>query len=119
MYWLRIGSITLLTFRRLFRLPLRLQIRLSPSVAVVRVLVVSFFGEREIDLVALFVDHSGVVDEELECLPPGDIRAYRLQRALLFQVAAHPLGLLLESLGEALDLRVDLVVGRLRSLLAR
>ena len=69
MYWLRIGSITLLTFRRLVRLLLRL--RFVCASCFVRVLVVRFFGEREIDLVAFFVDHVGVVDEELRAPSPG------------------------------------------------
>ena len=71
------------------------------------------FGDREVDHVPFLVDHRCVLDEELERLPPGKIRAYRLQHAPPFEVAPHLFGLLLEPLGEALDLGVDLVVGRL------
>ena len=71
------------------------------------------FGKREVDLVAGFVERFGPLDEELEGFPPGNIRAYRLQRASLFEVAPYAFGLLLEPFGQPLDLGVEFGVGRL------
>ena len=76
------------------------------------------FGNREVDHVPLLVDHGCVLDEEFERLPTCKIRAYRLQHASPFEVATYLFDLLLEPLGQALDLGVDLVVARPRSPLA-
>ena len=77
----------------------------------------SVLGQGQIDRVALCVDDCGVVDEELERLASGDIRAYRLQHPPLVEIAPHPVGLFAQTLGQTVDLGVELVVGRLDLLL--
>ena len=69
------------------------------------------FGKREIDHVPLLVDHRCVFDEEFERLPTCKIRAYRLQHTSPFEIAPYLFDLLFESLRQAHDLGVDLVVG--------
>src|SRR6185503_14042100 len=111
-YWLRIGSLTV-SGSFLGGLVRRLVGRVGVFGCVV-------FGcgvggelqrKRDVDHVSGVVDHGCVIDEELERLPARDIRAYRLQHTSSFEVAPHLLGLLLEALGEPLDLGVDLRVG--------
>src|SRR5262249_15107823 len=103
-YWLRIGSLTV-SGSFLGGFVPRLFGGVGVFVGVVgRVL----FRKRDVDLVSVPVDNRGVFDEDLERLPARDIRAYRLQHTSSFEVAPHPFGLLFESLGEPLDLRVDL-----------
>ena len=60
----------------------------------------------------------GVVDEELECLASGQIRAYRLQAAPLSEIAAHLVGLLADALGQPGDLGVEVLIGRLDGFLS-
>ena len=65
----------------------------------------------------LLVDHGRVLDEEGERLPAGEIRAYRPDEALPFEILADLLGLLAGALGQLLDLGADLVVVDLDRLL--
>src|SRR5262245_2660498 len=111
-YWLRIGSLTV-SGSFLGGLVRRLGGGFGFG-CVVFVCVVGgeLFRKRDVDHVSVPVDHGRVFDEELERLPARDIRAYRLQDTSSFEVAPHLFGLLLESLGEPLDLGVDLRVGR-------
>src|SRR5215471_6434123 len=68
-------------------------------------------GNGQIDCVAVLIDNSCVVNEELQCFPTSDIRSYRLQRASPFELAPDPLGLLVGALGQAGDLGIELFLG--------
>ena len=58
--------------------------------------------------VACLVDDARVLDQELERLPSGDLRAYRLQDPPPFEIAPQPFGLLTGPFGQARDLGVEL-----------
>ena len=74
-------------------------------------------GQGEVDGVAVRVDHFGVVHEELQGLRPCDVRAYRLENTAPFEILPNLGGLLVEALGDPLDLGGELVVGGLDLLL--
>ena len=73
--------------------------------------------DRHVDLGTGRVEGDRGIDDELQRLAAGDVRAYRLQETPPVEIAAHLLRLLARPLGQTVDLGLELLVGRLDRLL--